>query len=270
MGPALRKSDGRRVPRFRCLGCRKYFSRATFHPAYRQKKRHLNEKILRLLSAAVSEREIARVLGINRKTVQRKLHYLGTRCAEKEAKRLLKLPIALQVEFDELETIEQSKCKPVSVPLMVEFKSRRILGFQVAQMPAKGKLARISKRKYGCRADHRPHARRKLFERMESVVHPEAIIRSDSNPHYPQEIRSHFPKCQHQTVISRRGAVTGQGELKKQKWDPIFSLNHTCAMFRAHVGRLIRRTWNTTKKLASLEAHLMIYQYTHNERLSAP
>jgi hypothetical protein len=61
--------------------------------------------------------------------------------------------------------------------------------------------------------------------------------------------------------------VNGQEELKKIGKDPLFSLNHTCAMFRAHVSRLIRHTWNTTKKLENLEYHLSIYMNLHNKRI---
>ncbi len=229
----------------------------------------MNEKVYRLLVAGVSERESARVLNLNRKTIARKLIFLGLRCERELHLDNAKLPPATQVEFDDLETIEHTKCKPISVSLMVEYKSRRILGFEVAQMPAKGLLAKKARKKYGPRSDHRPRARKILFEKVKDFIEPEAIIRSDSNPHYPEDIRKHFPLAKHETVLSRRGAITAQGELKKQVFDPIFSLNHTCAMFRAHVGRLIRRTWNTTKRIDRLRLHLMIYAHIHNRRLSA-
>jgi hypothetical protein len=225
--------------------------------------------VYRLLSAGVSEREAARVLNLNRKTIHRKKFYLAARCAEKERKALLAHPPATHIEFDDMETFEHTKCKPISIPLFVEHKSRRIVMFDVAQMPAKGKLAPIARKKYGYRADHRARVRKELFNRIQPFIAPDAIIRSDSNPHYPDDIKRFFPKATHETVLSRRGAITAQGELKKQKFDPIFSLNHTCAMFRAHVGRLIRRTWNTTKSIGSLRAHLMIYAHNHNQRLCA-
>jgi sugar phosphate permease len=66
----------------------------------------------------------------------------------------------------------------------------------------------------------------------------------------------------------QRGSSTGQGELKKIKFDPLFSLNHTCAMLRANVSRLFRKTWCTTKRPDQLRAHLMIYAEYHNSQLS--
>ena len=58
--------------------------------------------------------------------------------------------------------------------------------------------------------------------------------------------------------------MTGQGELKKLRFDPLFSLNHTCAMLRANINRLFRRTWCTTKKAACLKRHVAVYVRFHN------
>jgi hypothetical protein len=58
--------------------------------------------------------------------------------------------------------------------------------------------------------------------------------------------------------------VTGQGELKKTTHDPLFAINHTLAMLRANINRLIRRTWCTTKKPERLIDHLWIYIRYHN------
>lgn len=214
----------------------------------------------------MSQREVARVLLINRKTVVRKLLYWekigdNSLLQKSEVK-------ATEVQFDDLETFEHTKCKPLSVTLMVEAKSRRILGFEVSQMPCKGKLAAISRKKYGHRRDHRAQGRAALFERVKSLIDPCARICSDSNPHYAKHVKEHFPNCTYETVKGARGTSTAQGEQKKIKWDPIFSLNHTCAMLRANVNRLFRKTWCTTKRPDRLKAHLSLYIYSHNLRIS--
>ena len=43
--------------------------------------------------------------------------------------------------------------------------------------------------------------------------------------------------------------MTGQGELRDKRFDPMFALNHTCAMLRANINRLFRRTWCTSKRI---------------------
>jgi hypothetical protein len=93
------------------------------------------------------------------------------------------------------------------------------------------------------------------------------VIKSDSNPHYPNSVKKAFPEARHISFQGKRGSLSGQGELKKVKFDPLFSLNHTCAMLRANVNRLFRKTWCTTKKREHLYAHLMIYADYHNHQL---
>ena len=176
--------------------------------------------------------------------------------------------MAVIIEFDDLETFEHTKCKPLSITLAVESNTRRILSFHVAQMPAKGPLAAISRKKYGLRKDMRKLGRIELFKELLPLVRPTAIIKSDQNPHYAAEVKKFFPLADHQTFKGRKSAVTGQGELKKIGFDPIFSLNHTCAMLRANINRLFRRTWCTTKKMDCLYAHVAIYALFHNLKLN--
>ncbi|HEY8280422.1 MAG TPA: hypothetical protein VIH99_12410 [Bdellovibrionota bacterium] len=173
---------------------------------------------------------------------------------------------AIVIEFDDMETFEHTKCKPISITLAVESKTRRILGLEVSTMPAKGMLVEKAK-KYGPRKDGRREARRGLFRHLREIVSEEALIKSDANPHYPGDVKEFFPRGTHRTYEGKRGSLGGQGELKKVRFDPLFSLNHTCAMFRANVNRLFRKTWCTTKRIEYLKAHLYLYAQYHNEHL---
>ena len=262
-----RKSDSRVIQRYRCTQCRKAFSRATFHSCYRQNKRHINFRLRALLCSGVSQRRSAQILNISRTTVVRKFLFLGKQSEMELAQMNSDRSPVREMEFDDLETFEHSKCKPISVPLSVESKSRYILGFEVASMPAKGKLVAKAIRKYGPRHDGRALARSALFKKISPVLAPGALIRSDQNPHYPTSVRKYFPKSPHETHKGRRGCIVGQGELKKIGFDPLFSLNHTCAKFRADINRLFRRTWCTTKKIERLKIHIAIYSVFHNQRL---
>jgi len=268
LGRFYRKSDGQWIQRYRCLDCRSGFSSATPHPCYRQNKRHLNELLRRLFCSGISQRRVAQVLNINRKTVVRKFLFLAMEARRKNAKFLSRLPKVTTVEFDDMETFEHSKCKPLSITLAVEFKSRKILGFEVSRMPAKGLLAAKARKKYGKRPDERKQARRRLFARLRDRVLPFAEFKSDQNPHYPEDLKEFFPQCLHSTTKGRRGCVVGQGELKGGGFDPLFTLNHTCAMLRADINRLVRRTWSTTKKIERLADHLSIYVNFHNQRMN--
>jgi transposase-like protein len=269
-GSFYRISDRKKVQRFYCSPCCLHFSVATLSKCYLQKKRHINHKVARQLVAGTSQRECARLLKINNKTVTRKFIFMAGLAKIKLERLNRKRPTVRELEFDDLETFEHSKCKPVSVALAVEHKSRWIVGYEVAQMPAKGLLAKTALRKYGKREDHRVQARNVLFNRIKKYITPGAIIKSDQNPHYITEIARFFPESRHLRYKSRRGAVIGQGELKKQGFDPIFSLNHTFAMSRYRMSRLIRRTWNTTKKMERLDMHFALLSLYHNLHLKPP
>jgi len=271
-GSYFRKSDGQWVQRYSCLKCRTSFSSGSLLPCYRQKKRKINHSVSLLLNSGVSQRRAAILLRVNRKTVVRKFRFLASQARIQHQQWLKKLeqrPLAF-VQFDDLETSEHTKLKPLSVALAVEPKSRKILTFQVSSMPAKGLLSQPALKKYGYRPDKRPKGWNSLFRSLKPIVSPNAEWLSDENPHYPRHLLAHLPGAIHRTTPGRRGCVAGQGELKKIGFDPLFSLNHTCAMLRANLNRLFRRTWCTTKTQQGLVDHLSLYVRFHNERLTPP
>ncbi len=267
LGSYRRKSDGRRVKRFRCNECGKGFSHATRSACYKQNKRHLNDRFRKLFASGISQRRLARLFSVSRTTVVRKHLFLASQSRGKVQRTETTEPVFEIVEFDDLETFEHTKFKPLSVFLAVEYKTRRVIDLEVARMPAKGKLSARALKKYGPREDERPAARRRLFERIQSRVSSVAIFKSDMNPHYPLDLKRAFPHAEHRRFKGRRGCIVGQGELKRGGFDPLFSFNHTAAMFRANVNRLFRRTWNTTKRPDRLADHLMIYAHYHNSTL---
>lgn len=95
-------------------------------------------------------------------------------------------------QIDEHETFHHTKCKPLSVVLVVNEK-HKLLEAKVAEMPAKGKLATFSRKKYGHRKDER---KQKLAEALQSVkerlVDPPILIQSDANPLYPNQVGRYF------------------------------------------------------------------------------
>ena len=82
-GVYFRKSDSKTIQRYRCRSCGKSFSKATFSPCYRQKKRRVNEVLFKLLSSGVSMRRAAIILSIHRITVKRKMDFLAKRARER-------------------------------------------------------------------------------------------------------------------------------------------------------------------------------------------
>lgn len=210
---------------------------------------------------------MAWLLNVHPITIKRKVIYLARKCRLEHQKLMQELDLIEHIQIDDLITIEHTKLKPLSVSTAIDGETRLILGCQVSQIPAFGHLARISRKKYGYRESTHQIGLEKLFESIKSLVHPNALIRTDEHKMYPSFIYQYFPNCELQRFKSDRGSVTGQGELKKNAQDPLFSINHTYAMLRANINRLFRRTWCTTKDPKRLQDHLDIYTHCHNLKL---
>jgi transposase-like protein len=264
-----RSSDGRLVQRFFCKDCKRSFSKQTFSRFYRQRKIWISAELAKLITSGVSRRRCALLLGVNRKTIDHKITELSEYAQHWQSEVLQQRKTFSSIHFDDLESFEHTKMKPLSVPLVVEDKSRIIIAAGVAQMPAKGLLAKRSVKKYGHRKDLRPQAWNAVLAVAKAFADPNCHILSDNNPHYPQHIKRHFPNSVHATTPGGRGCIAGYGELKKKGYDPMFSLNHTCASLRDNLACLKRRTWTTTKKPSELQKLLNIAVMSHNKRILA-
>lgn len=267
-GKFKRKDDSKMIQRYRCKFCKTRFSNSTFSITKNQKKRRINYQVYKLLSSSVSIRRTAKILNISKDTVKSRLEFLSFKAQRNQEKLLLSLKKTVtHMQFDDLVTIEHTKLKPVSVSIAVDVDSRMILGAYATQIPAFGHLAQISKAKYGHRKSHHKEGLEILFQKITPVIHPNALVESDEHNFYPEFVRKYLPEAEHLRYKGGRGCVVGQGELKKLKYDPLFAINHTCAMLRANINRLVRKTWCTTKKIEMLQKHLDLYIYYHNNEI---
>ncbi|AGH96435.1 hypothetical protein [Pseudobdellovibrio exovorus] len=266
----FRKSDSKYIQRWKCPACLRTFSTATNSLCFAQKKRRLNPLIQQYLIGKVSQRRISVFLNINRKTVARKVIFLGHKHRLSRFRYLKKYQKvkAQKVQFDDMITFEHTKCKPVAISILVEEKSRKILDFEVSAIAANGRLAEISRKKYGKRKDYRRSGWETLFARNQKFVDKKAHFKSDEYPLYRDALKKYFPDSTHEQFKGRKGCVVGQGELKAGGLDPLFALNHSAAMIRDGLGRLVRKTWCTTKRLDRLRDQLDIYIDYHNRILT--
>ena len=267
-GSYVRKSDSKLIPRYRCKNCGKSFSSATSSPCYHQNKRRLNPIVKKLLASSVSMRRIAKICNISRTTVSRKVTFLAQQARLQHKAWLEQAPTFECLQFDDLETFEHTKCKPISLCLFVDQKTRKIVDYTLYPIGAKGPLAKLAREKYGVRRNTGALKRRQLFKRLKPLCSDAVVLSSDESPLYTKHVKEFFPKAVHRRHKGRRGCVTGQGELKSGGFDPLFSINHTFAMMRDNLKRLARRTWCTTKKLEALNDHVAIYVDFHNQVLT--
>lgn len=219
----------------------------------------LNHKLAVLLIHGNSLRSSAKILGLTYRNTYLKFLWLGKQAGWIKAKLRFK---ARELEFDEMETIHHTKCKPLSIALMVN-ENYEILSAEVAQMPAKGPLAEFSVKKYGFRKDERELVLKKSFERLQSQLDSKVeLIKSDAKPSYRKYVKQYFPHVKyevHSRVNKQRHRDRLHEKFHKKLYDPLFALNQRCALLRSSIRRLTRRSWCTTKKPENLQGHLDIF-----------
>jgi transposase-like protein len=266
-GKFRRLSDARFVQKLKCTHCGKQFSSATFTPEKYQKKRRINFTVLKALSSGLSIRRIALNLNVNTKTIERRVNYLAKKCERKNKKFLKSIrknPIQ-RLQIDDLITCEHTKMKPLSITCAVDAERRYLLCAEVSQIPAFGLLAKKSVKKYGYRKSTHRQAMHSMSKKVAPLTSTQALIQTDQHQIYPEFIRKYFKGAIHEAYPGGRGSVVGQGELKKLNFDPLFTVNHTCAMLRENINRLKRKTWSTTKDPFKLKQHLEIFIYYYNQ-----
>lgn len=254
------------VRRYFCGACRRSFSSHTTRPTFGQLKPYLNAPISRLYASTMTQRRMALVLGTNRKTVVRKF-LLMARLAKQAHETWLEAQRPTRVQFDEMETFEHTRLKPLSLALCVDETSRKILGASVATMPYRGKLAGLAFRKYGPRADQRPNVRRDILRKFTRLTN--LTIVTDHHPAYPRAIQSVLPQAIHiPASLPAQKRFRAEG-YRRNVDDPLLAINHTAARLRHDLSRLLRKVWVTTKKRERLQAHLDLYLAYFNQ-LSLP
>ena len=251
--------------RYFCFECEKNFSAGTGTLSYRQHRPELDRQLFNLVISGVSQRRCSRLLGTTQKTVERKIVRMATFANAFHSDFLSRMAPVTTATFDDMETFEHSKCKPVSITVAVEDKTRFIIAARASQMSAKGRLAKIALKRYGYRRDKRKKGLAFALSEVARVGVADLILKSDMCPRYPKVVRQVIPRAKHEVHRSRRACVVGQGELKAGGFDPLFSLNHTCAMFRDNMKRLTRKTWCTTKRVDRLQCLLDLYTVYHND-----
>lgn len=213
-----------------------------------------------------SQRATAEILNCSKATVERKFQWLIK--YKKTEEKLLSPDV---IYIDEMQSIEHTKLKPVTIPLCVG-ERYEIIAIEVGRIPAKGRLAEISIRKYGYRLSERELALEKLFTQIKAKLSKDPVkIITDGAPDYPKYIQKYFPESIHEVVVSRSRKEKHRELLHTKmfkKFDPIFPLNQRCAKLRSDTKMLTRRSWCTPKKVENLLGHLKLYQSYNNSKLT--
>ena len=264
-GSFTRDCDGRTVQRFLCLECRRTFSTQTFRLDYRLKKPQLNHTLFAPFVSKVTHRQAARVEGCSRKTVAHRLKLLGDHCREFHFSRLDRSRgergIAGVFQLDELETFEHSRrLAPVTMPVLIERSSYFVVDVKAAPLPCRGGLSEEDKKRKaarekvgGVRRSGSKKAVTECFQRLAEFHDPSRAVevQTDQKSTYGPILRRTFgTRLAHKRYSSRD---------RRDYKNPLFPINHTLAMMRDGISRLVRRTWAASKLRDRLERHAWIW-----------
>jgi transposase-like protein len=252
------------VPRFRCLGCGKGFSRQTFRHDYRDRRPECNAPLFTLVNSGVGLRQIGRVLGLNIKSVQRKHRKIGRTCELLHANLAPRLPAGGTYVLDEEETYEGASIRPVTVPILIE----RRTWFVVAT--ATGPIRRLAKRgtvrrrlqerderRCGRRPDSSSRCVRAVLEQLRRCD-PDGpiVLLTDDKSSYRTVAKAVFgDRLQHHTT---------PGTAVRNTFNPLFPINTTIAMTRDNCGRLRRQSWLVSKHYRYLAKQMHVFTIYRN------
>src|SRR5436189_2214104 len=249
------------VPRFLCLGCRRYFSRQTFRMDYRDHRPDLNPKLFELLSSGVGLRQSSRMLGLSRRCLELKHRKIGRHLRRQNLNLQGPLPPGSVLQLDELETYEGMRTlRPLTVPIVIERRSRFIIWAESAPIPARhhktrhGRLRSEELRRGGRRRDGSRRACRRTLGRAAALAGnlKTLVIETDEKSSYPALIGESFSGhlIAHGTTKSTR---------KRDVSNPLFPINQTEALARDLMGRLRRQSWLVSKKRRYLDIALALF-----------
>ena len=146
-GSYRRRCDGRIVPRFRCLTCRRTLSQQSFAFSYYLKRPELSRPIAAGLVAGSAHRQIARSLGCHHSTVTRRSRRLGRHALLLHHMALRELTLSEPVIVDDFDSFAGSQYFPCTLPTATGSDSWFFYGFAFARERRRGSMSPIQQKR---------------------------------------------------------------------------------------------------------------------------
>ncbi len=252
------------VPRFECRECGKGFSYQTFRMDYRDRRPHDNAPLFCSLVSGTSIRQASRMLHLSCNSAQMKFRKMARNLAILNRSLLTQMPANQVVCLDEAESFEHRSITPVTIPVVVDVRTKLVIATDVAPIrrsaragsPRQLRLQRFEGQ-HGKRVDRGRNSVRRVFGRLARLLDKKpALLLTDEKRSYAVECRRRFgDSVQHVTVSSR---------LPRTPANPLFSVNLTEAMMRDNNCRLHRRTWAVSKRSRMLRLQLALFTAYRN------
>ena len=247
------KTKRGKAQRYECKTCNKTFTKRNESINYRKRKQHLREKITTLYCEGMSLRAICRALKIHRKTVTKYFIENSDKAWLNNMRRLREGGIiTTYVQFDELETFEHTKKRPLGVQVSIRAKTGEIIHTKVCKIPVKA--LSVSKDyivKWNKNIDRRQAIADLLWNTKHALKKDFASIACDGARLPAKIAESVFFDKQFNVIATKT---------RNKRIDLTF------LKMRQDISRLRRRTLATTKKRDNLQKHLDLYTDYHNTK----
>jgi len=248
-----RSSDGKKIQRFRCLECGRFFSSVTFSTTYWLRLRHLLVPINQMAVSGAGLRQIARTLGVSHSTVMRHIGRAARHSLLLHSNFLAANPLKEAVAVDGIESYEYSQYFPCHYHLASGPDSWLLYGFLDSPLRRKGRMTPAQKKKRAQLEKRYGRPDPKAVERDMGLLVEEMLdrlsenrrlqLRSDEHPAYTRAIAG---------IVGRRGDVIDWGRTSSRAArttaNPLFVINATDMFLRHSQANHRRETIAASKR----------------------
>ena len=255
------------IPRFRCTGCSRTFSRQTFRADYRDHRPDLNPRVFQSLASGMGLRQCARNLGLSLRCCELKFRKIARHLRRLNLNLRGPLPERSSFQLDEFETFEgRRNTRPLTMPVLIERDSRFVVWAESAPIRPRGKMTPARRRAleadekgFGRRRDASHWSLRRTLRRGSQMASSlsRVLLETDRKTIYAKLAREAFGRDRlvHQTTSSRA---------PRTSFNPLFAINQTEAIGRDLMGRLRRQSWLVSKKRRYLDLALQLFASYRN------
>jgi hypothetical protein len=220
-----------------------------------------------LLASGVGLRQSARVLGLSRRCTELKFRKIARHLRRLNLSLRTALTGVCSFHLDEFESFEgERSTRPLSIPMLIESKTRYIVWAESAPIRARGK--RTAARARALERAEKRHGRRRDLSRRAlartlgrgAVLARElrlVLLQSDEKSSYPKLTREAFGRAR---LVHRRTS----SKVRRDEFNPLFPINHEEAIARDLMGRMRRRSWLASKKRRYLDLALQLHMAFRN------
>ena len=241
------KKDNKKLRQYQCKACKARFSTNSLKDTKWQKKPKLNDKIMSLYCEGMTLRGICRHEKIAYRTVIRKWRFMAEKARIRHEVALKHGEITTKyIQFDEMQTFEHTKEKPLGIEISIRPKTGQILSAKVCRIPITAlTIAKSKAVEYNKKTDKREAFYKMIADTKECLDKGYSVLSCDGNRESIKMAKIMCPKSLIETHINDYAGM--------------WRLNHTFAKLRHHLSRLKRKSWATTKNRKYLQMHLDLF-----------